>query len=124
MRRSGEALAGVFSPQPDRAEIIRWYESGGHRPGQLTDWQEACGLMVRLRVAEPGSDGRWLIRMEMFNPAPRSWRGGVALSDTPPKGSEAVLTVRAGDAAGWWAYLSPQPCLLFVRLDDAALMHF
>lgn len=124
LRKSGEVLAGVVLPRPDRAETIRWYEGTGHYAGQITDWQEACGLMARLRIEGSRSDGRWLIRVELFNPEIRAWRGGVALSDTVPTASEAVLTIGAGSTAEWWTYLSPQPCVVFVRLDDDALMQF
>lgn len=120
LQRGGAALAGVVTPVPDRAEMVSWYEGLGHLSGQVTDWQEAGGLMVRLRVGGISSKGGMLFRAELFNPGQRSWRGGVNLGDRPMTESEAVLTIGPSGNTDWWTHLPPRTCQVFVRIDPDA----
>lgn len=123
LRKGGEAFAGAVIPQSSRAETVSWFEGVGHVEGHLTDWQQAGGLMVRLRVGVASRDGPMLFHAELFNHASNAWRGGINLTDRIVADSEAILTIRPAGTAVWWSYLAANTCQVFVRVDPGARTH-
>ena len=120
LRKGGTVLAGVVMPTSNRVDLISWYEGLGHLPGQITDWQEAGGLMVRLRIGDVSTKGTVLVRAELLNPGTRVWRGGLNLTDSPSTDSEAILTIGPSRSADWWSYLPSRTSQIFVRVDPDA----